>query len=485
MLQSYPLFLLLLPLFFVGHGLVEHAGHIPLNEAFLLLGIYLAAAGIFWLVFRRFLPSWLHAGLMSFSLLTFHFFFGAIQDLLRTSWPGSFVSRYVFLLPAALILFVLLFRWLRSKTRPVARLSYFINLLLLLLILIDLGQWSYNRLQQRSHPVLPAGTTACTHCDSPDIFLIMADEYAGDRSLRDLFSFNDSAFYRQLEQRGFRVLRQSASNYNYTPYSIASTLNMDYLDLDRRGKKPLLAYCYETIANNQLLGFLRYQGYQLLNYSYFDFPGQPTYTQETFLPNRTRLITGQTFLSRIEKEMRFQLSTRFNLQTEARKQAYFNKGNNDKLYELTLQAASEKPAKPRFVFTHLMLPHYPYYFDHDGRAYPFESLQEGKQYDTSHYLGYLQWANGQYLKLIDSIMAHSRRPPLIVLMSDHGFRHFNRAIDPYYYFSNLVAVHLPGDNNRLLADSLTNVNLFRAILNIQFKQQLPLLRDSSYVLDNP
>ena len=74
--------------------------------------------------------------------------------------------------------------------------------------------------------------------------------------------------------------------------------------------------------------------------------------------------------------MRFQLSTRFNLQTEARKQAYFNKGNNENS-ELTLQAASEKPAKPRFVFTHLMLPHYPYYFDHDGRArIPFESLQE-------------------------------------------------------------------------------------------------------------
>ena len=46
-------------------------------------------------------------------------------------------------------------------------------------------------------------------------------------------------------------------------------------------------------------------------------------------------------------------------------------------------------------------------------------------------------------------------------------------------------VHLPGDNNRLLADSLTNVNLFSRHSQYSVQTATTLLRDSSYVLDNP
>ena len=97
------------------------------------------------------------------------------------------------------------FRWLRSKTKTGCPAQLFYQPPALLLILIDLGQWSYNQLQQRSHPVLPAGTTACTHCDSPDIFLIACPtNMRAIAPLRDLFSFNDSAFTASWNSGGFR-----------------------------------------------------------------------------------------------------------------------------------------------------------------------------------------------------------------------------------------------------------------------------------------
>jgi hypothetical protein len=64
----------------------------------------------------------------------------------------------------------------------------------------------------------------CRSCNRPDIFFYILDEYSGNTALKQLFHFDNSAFERQLEQRGFYVVKQSRSNYNYTPFSVASIL---------------------------------------------------------------------------------------------------------------------------------------------------------------------------------------------------------------------------------------------------------------------
>jgi hypothetical protein len=326
---------------------------------------------------------------------------------------------------------------------------------------------------------------ACSSCPTPDVYIVIADEYAGNKELRDIFHFDDSSFLNQLSTRGFHTIPSSSSNYNFTPYSVASTLNMEYLDLDRTGKQPLLAYSYETICNNKLLQFLQYRQYKFYNYSSFDFKGQPTLTQETFLPVKTRLITGQTFLSRIEKELRFLLVTQFKSAKQIRENAYFNRNNNEKIIASTFQTAGEKTKQPKFVLTHLMMPHYPYYYDRNGNEFSFETLAEGKQNNQQHYIEYLQYGNRKLLELIDHILKNSLTPPIIILMGDHGFRHFTTAVDPKYYFYNLVSVHLPDNNYSAFPDSLTNVNLLRTVLNTSFGQRLPYLKDTAIIMDNP
>jgi hypothetical protein len=487
LLKKYPLFLYLLSVFFVLHGFMENYYFVPVKDAMLLTGLYLGFSLFFLFIFRLFYKSWIKAAIVAFFIMAFHFFFGSIQDVLRNIFPGSFITKYVFILPVSFCLVVLLIIFLKKRKKPLQRLAFYLNFLFVLLIVMD-TVWLISKVingEKKEIAALPKEFVSCTDCPKPDVYIIIADEYAGNKELKDIFHFDDSLFLNQLQEQGFHVIPNSSSNYNFTPYSVASTLNMDYLDLERRGKQPLLTYTYATIRNNKFLEFLLYNQYRFYNYSVFDYDGQPALTQETFLPVKTNLITGQTFLSRIKKEMRFLLVTKFKSDKQIKENAYYNLVNNEKLFQLTVQTAKEKTKQPKFVLTHLMMPHYPYYYDKSGNEFPFETLAEGKQNNQQHYIEYLQYSNKKLLELVNHILKNSSTPPIIILMGDHGFRHFTTPVDPKYYFCNLVSVHLPGDNYAAFSDSLTNVNLLRTVLNTSFGQQLPYLKDTANIMDNP
>jgi hypothetical protein len=480
--KKYPLFLYLLPVFFVLHGFTENYDFVPPKDALVLVIVYMGFALVFLLLSWLFYKNWLKAAIIATFIMAFHFFFGSVQDMLRRLSPASFLSRYVFLIPLFLCMLLVLVIGLKKRKGNIVRLAFYLNILLTLFIVIDIV-WLASKTIHKKASGLSKEFVFCENCPRPDVYLVIADEYVGNSELKEVFHFDDSAFLNQLKKRGFYTIPNSSSNYNFTPYSVASTLNMDYLDMSAR--QPLLGHTYETIRDNRFLSFLQYHNYRFYNYSYFDFKGQPSYTRETFLPNKTRLITGQTFLSRVRKELRFLLVTKFKSKTEIRKDAYFSRDNNEKLYGLTLAAIEQRTDQPKFVLAHLMMPHYPYYYDRNGKEFPFESLTEGNQTNREHYTEYLQYANGRLLALIDHMLASSPHPPLIILMGDHGFRHFNEKVDPKYYFCNLVSVHLPGNDYTAFTDSLTNVNLLRTVLNTSFGQRLPYLKDTTIIMDNP
>ncbi len=485
-IRTKPVFLYLLPFFFVLHGFTENYDFIPANDAFLLTGIYLGASVILaflsWILFRNFTK----ANLLAFFLMAFHFFFGSVHDFLKNIFPGTFIIKYAFILPAAALSFIVLVIFLKKRKSPLFKISYYLNILFIVLLLTDSIVLTGKIINKKNVSyAVPPGFTPCNHCSKPDVYFILADEYAGNRELKDLFRFDDSAFISELSGLNFHTIPGSYSNYNYTPFSVASMLNMDYLDLAGKDRdKPDLTYCYEKIRDNTLLQFLRSAGYDFYNYSVFDFEGQPARTRETFLPAKTRLITAQTFLSRFDKEIRFNLVSRWKSKKNLEILTYYNKTNNENIYSLTRELAEQKTARPKFVYAHLMMPHYPYYYDRNGKEKPFETLLEGNQSNKESYIEYLQYCNKKFIELIEHILRSSATPPIIVLAGDHGFRHFSEPVESKYYFLNLVSVHLPSKNYNGFNDSLTGVNLFRAVLNAQYEQHLPFLKDStSYLKD--
>jgi len=483
-LRTKPVFLFLLPPFFVLHGYNENYNFIPVKDALILTGVYLAASLFFsllcWLLYRSFTK----ANLVAFCIMAFNFFFGTVHDSLKKLFPGSFITKYIFILPAAILLFIVLLILIKRTKSSLLKLTYYLNVLFAVLLLADIVLLTNKIIIKKANSYsLPAGFTACESCPKPDIYFILADEYAGNTELKNLFHFDDSLFLNQLAALGFHVIPESRSNYNYTPFSVGSILNMNYLDLKGRERAaPDLTYSYESIRDNKLLQFLSSHSYDFYNYSVFDFEGQPARVRETFLPVKTRLITAQTFLHRFDKEIRFNLVSRWKSRKNLEILTYANRNNNENIYNLTWKLAEKKTTKPKFVYSHLMMPHYPYYFDKNGNEQPFETLLEDNQTNTTAYIEYLQYANKKLLALVDHILKSSATPPIIVLMGDHGFRHFKQPVESKYYFLNLASVYLPSKNYSGFSDSLTGVNFFRTILNTSFKQQLPYLKDSSSYL---
>lgn len=486
-ISTFPLFLFLLPVFFVLHGCMENYDFVPVKDALLLTGLYCGVSAIllslFWLLYRNFIK----AALLSFCIMAFHFFFGSVHDSLKKYFPESFLSKYSFILPATLVLFLLVLVLVKRRKKPLVKLSFYLTTLLIILIAVDTVMLLTKVIgtSKQEQVAIPDGMIPCKDCPKPDIYFIIADEYVGNTTLKEKFGFDNSTFISDLAARDFHTIPYSSSNYNFTPYSVASTLNMDYLDIraQKKADQSDLALCYSTIKNNRFLKFMQSEGYIFRNYSIFGFKGQPARTEVTFLPVKTKLITGQTFLSRFNRDIRYHLVTNLKTKSEIKRMTYGFLRNNENIYTLTQKEAATSSPAPKLILTHLHLPHYPYYFDKDGKERPLDKLVEGNQTDKAAYVQYLQYGNKKYLELIDQILKESRTPPIIILMGDHGFRHFTEEVDLKYWYLNQLSLYTPGKNYAAYGDSLTNVNFLRVLLNVEFKQQLPLLKDQAIFIE--
>lgn len=317
-------------------------------------------------------------------------------------------------------------------------------------------------------------------CRKPDIYLLLMDQYAGNSTLNKTFRFDNSDFLNELKKRGFYIAENSRSNYNLTPFSMASLLSMNYLDKEMALPIKLnLSYCYQAIRNSSVIKFLNGNGYSFYNHSVFDFPGKPAHKYEAFLPYGTALITLNTLTGRIGRDLNNSIKAgKFGSASERKKLVYENLDYNENTFTLTSQVVLQKTDSPKFVYSHFMLPHFPYYYDKGGKPLPLDKLTDFKRTNSNDYIEYLQYGNKKILTLLDNILLDSPNPPVILLLSDHGSRRLTKGEENTNDFVNLNAVYIPGQNYNQFYDSITNVNLFRATFNTCFAQQLPILKDS-------
>ena len=197
-------------------------------------------------------------------------------------------------------------------------------------------------------------------------------------------------------------------------------------------------------------------------------------------------ITNQTFLYRLNRDIGYHLVTTLKLKFLLRKKRispFENLDNNLKLESLTRNIILTKSSKSKFIYTHFVMPHWPYYFDSLGNKKSATLFNDAYNFDKKVYISYLKFTNKKLLDLVDYIQMNNSRPAIILLMSDHGFRETD---DPdylnKYQFMNLNAVFFPDQNYNGLYKGMSSVNQFRVILNSQFSQNLALLKDSITII---
>ena len=483
----WPLFLYLLPVFFVSHGFTESYFLIPVPDSLLLVLKYLAATVLLHTGFYLFFRNNYRASFFLLILLLVFFFFGAIHDTLKSALPGTFFSRYTFVLPFIFFIVVVSLIIIRKRKLFTKQATY-LNILFLILILFDIGQLAVKIPKcDRQHQLksISREFSLCDTCDRPDIYFIVLDEYAGEKTLNDLYSFNNTAFLKQLEERKFQVIKNSISNYNITPISIASMLNINYpkfqgKDLTDISMRPI----YNLIDTNILVPFFRFHGYDFINNSTFAINGQPPMAIQPFTKVNTAIIESQTLLSRIQRDFGY-LLVKWNIIKRNSRDDYTVLNNNTRILNNIKKEAVRNTKTPRFIFSLLTMPHFPYYYDSKGKPYPPSDIVEGTQWLEDHYLEYLLYTNKVIVDLMDFILQNSRRPPVIILMSDHGFRHYSKKVSEAYDFNNLIANYLPEKYIGKFEDSLSNVSYLRSLLNKLFDQNLAVDKQAKYYIPIP
>lgn len=483
-LKNFPFHIAGIIAFFLIHGYSENIGLIPFLDLLFFFVVHVLAAGLVFWFFKWRLKSATKAGLLTTFIFTFYLFYGAIADFLKGVSFLTWLSHYRALLAGFLLSILLLFRYCKRSKGDFQKVTLYLNSVFLLLIAYDvvfIALHSGNsKIAERKGAVINA--TAGHFEKKPDIYFILMDEYSGSRALKTYFRYDNSGFEEFLKAKGFFVAAEPKCNYTGTVFSMASTLSMNYLDWENKKESAGdYARASKVIADNEVMNFLTSKGYTVFNYSIFDIKDQPSRFNTGLFSFRLKLITAKTLLNRIEKDLLWHVHADVGGKVDwvANKMLQKFKSGNRNVVDLT-KGAVEQNGSPKFVYTHLMMPHAPFSYDSTGAEMninPFDKTLDAGLLNKA-YLQYLVYTSKVVAALVDDLMKKTNGQAVIILMSDHGYRSLvvnGKTIVPD---NNFNAVYIPGNNYRYYYDSISNVNQFRVVFNSLFDVKLPLLPDS-------
>ena len=271
-----------------------------------------------------------------------------------------------------------------------------------------------------------------------------------------------------------------------TIFSIASVFNMEYLPQMDTSKifyiRDLLP-ATKKIFRNQLIPILEKENYDVFNHSLFNMDHYPTTTPVFDIWDTRNIYRQFNFLFKAFTEMSYHLPTRlryFFREDEFHVKARQRDQLDSAIMQQTIKTSALASNKPKFVFAHFSKPHSPYTFDSTGKPvipFPVDNHLEWKD----PYVQQLVYTNTIMEKLVDTLLANSKRETVIIIQGDHGYRYFNEA-DNQKEFSNFNAVYFSNKDYAMLNDSTTNVNTFRIVFNKYFGKQYPLLDNRTYFL---
>jgi hypothetical protein len=488
----FPWYILLLPLFFVWKIWNDHFALIPFSHWIKALLIFLAISGAAFLIGKLLFKNNIKAGCCALGFQLVFFFWGALHDFVKGLGLPSFLTSYTFFLPFVLVVLALYLVWLK-KSRPPLLLNNFLVLLFTLFIAMEVITtiWRFSRKDYLKNDLAyysePVHISIGANAEKPDIFFIVFDEYGSTAALKKYLQFDNSNLDSLLVKNNFYVAANSKSNYDLTPVSIASTLNLQYFNYPLEGKssEPVDLFQYQYSLKKSLLPqFLAMQGYTIINQGIGHLEAAPT-KYEPFFDRFTDIVLyGETLWQRFLKDVGWHfpgLKKWSLIKWQGQDEAV---AENKEKFASVLKELQTQSAKPKFVYAHFMLPHTPYFVDRNGNKRNLTGLSVAPSED-SLYLDQLRYTNTLIDSLSTAANAHYGRPRVVIMEGDHGARKLykqHELIVRERQFMNLSSYYFSDRDYRLLYDSISPVNSFRVVLNKYFHSNLPLLKDSTILL---
>jgi hypothetical protein len=427
--------------------------------------------------------------LFLFALQLIFFFFGGIHTFLKTATNNGFISRYSFLLPFLIVLLIAGFFWLKRTKSHFFKVYQLLNTILFFLIVAELLIFSSNQLwSNRNSPDIKNSKLEINIPDSlkRNCYLLIYDAYANSAYLKKRFGFInplDSI----LTNKGFHVYANSKSNYNFTHFSIASLLNMGYINNIRHDliTKKEYALALQLITKNKIVKSFEANGYEFLNLSIFDIEHYPASIHSNYLPKGVSLFNRFTFFHHVFEDIGWHL---FDSKNSKLQQFVYYRLNQLKKSNQTIDEEIEQsllyPTKtPKLIYAHYNMPHPPYFFDSTGKERPMPVVYKelrGEISKDTNYVSHLVYTNKKLLATVNKIMTAEKGNAVIIIAGDHGNRELNTRDE---MFENFTAIYTPvAYREKLTKDSITLINIFPMVLNTAYGEHIKFAGDSLFFL---
>jgi hypothetical protein len=459
-----------------------NAGEIQPNAVVRPLLVSILFGGLLYFIAWLFLRNIHKAAFLTTLWLALFFSFGHAYIYIDGKYPKS---NYTTWLAAGWIsLFVLAAVWAIRPKLTFASSASILNIVALALLVMSVGQISFTSGPRSVHALgadhAPVESDLTKPTNPPDVYYFILDSYGRQDVLDMAYDYDNTEFLNALRERGFYVGECSQSNYVRTEISLASSLNMMYLqDLDE-------AFNPESTARRKLWDSLKHSAvrynFENMGYKTVDFATGFAWNE---LEDADVFIAPPPFTSGLSEFEGLFLRTTFARYIQdfgwidpdsVMGQDFRDRFNN--IFD-NMSKIANMP-EPTFAYVHVISPHPPFVFDPKGNpTYPPDFWNKQREYPPDLYKkGYtnqLTYLNQKTLRAIDIILAESDTPPIIIIQGDHG---------PWMQPNNrrmwiLNAYSLPGHEDALYP-TITPVNTFRLVFNKYFGGKYDMLKDVSY-----
>jgi hypothetical protein len=438
---------------------------------------------------RVLLGDW-HRGALLATVLVIGFFgyghaWNAAVEVLDNQWP--LIGAWLLALVVGILIAWRAGRWALGATRVlnvVAAIALLLNAWSVAGTVVTVAARQTPSAELSDLELRPADRN-----DLPDVYHIVLDRYAGSTALEDVYDFDNEPFLTALEAQGFTVARHAHANYIKTPFSLASSLNMEYLDVgalkavaeDGSDREPI----HRVLGDHLVVPTsLKELGYSYINVANWWAPTATNVDADRIFKyegqDEFSTVLAQTTILRAFTEPEAAPTDPWDWRV-LREHTLYGMDRLDEIPELP---------GPKYVFGHLLIPHDPYVFDADGSFMDRE--QVAAQGQPESYRRHLSYANSRMLQLVDRILAGSGEDAIIVISADEGpfplrYRQDESGFDwrdatdaeLEEKFGILFAMRVPGVDltEHGFHDAISSVNTWRIVFNARFGTDLPMLPD--------